>query len=197
MSYIILQSGFVIRRLGVRVPWAALKHVDRGSSLVVRKQKSVHRLDLAREWAQTVKADALRGEIRGKKKLEPIPFGTFADEYLKVWGLKRKPSTVEREKTRIDGILKPYFGQKPIQTISRKDIDLYIAKRLSGEFRIRLSGGISKATANRELCRLKNMLQKAVEWGYLPSNPAEGVKQEPEKVEEADFLSSSQPVGGL
>jgi hypothetical protein len=43
----------------------------------------------------------------------------------------------------------------------------------------------------RELCCLKNMLRKAVEWGYIESNPAWGVKQHRESLKEFEFLTSS------
>lgn len=48
----------------------------------IREQKTVNRLDLAREWIQTRKADALRDQIRGREKIVPRPFKTFGDEYL-------------------------------------------------------------------------------------------------------------------
>ena len=35
---------------------------------------------------------------------------------------------------------------------------------------------VAPATVNRELVLIKHMLTKAVEWGYLKSNPAKSVK---------------------
>jgi len=146
-----------------------------------RLRQTTHRLDLAREWRDKQKGDALRGEIKGKKQRKKIWFSTFADEYFDAWKLDCKASTADREKRRIDAELKPHFDKQPIHTITRKEIEDYIAKRRDG--------GISSATANRVLCRIKNMLKKAVDWGYIENNPAAGIKQAREQVKEADFLS--------
>ena len=43
-------------------------------------------------------------------------------------------------------------------------------------------------TGNRVLCRIKNMLKKALDWGYIEKNPAAGIKQAREQVKEADYL---------
>ena len=63
----------------------------------------------------------------------------------------------------------------------RKDIDDFITKRRDG--------GSSPATTNRVLCRIKNMLKKATDWGYIDTNPAAGISLAREVVKEADFLT--------
>ena len=45
---------------------AEVSYNDQQTGRRIREQKTTNRLDLAREWRQTRKADALRGEIRGK-----------------------------------------------------------------------------------------------------------------------------------
>jgi hypothetical protein len=61
---------------------AEINYADPSTGKRVRERKSIHRIDLAREWRQTRKADALRGEVR-RRKDEPKPktFRKFADEY--------------------------------------------------------------------------------------------------------------------
>ncbi len=162
-----------------------VNHTDPETGLRVRERQTIRRKDDARKWRTARKADGIRGQIKAKREQpKPIPFDDFVKEYLKVWRKDRKPSTVSRERTRIKGALEPAFGKKPIQAFRRKTIEDYLTRRRDA--------GISPATANRELCRLKNMFRKAVEWGYLEQNPAEGIKQSPEKLREASFLEKEE-----
>ena len=164
---------------------AEVNYTDPHTGKRIRERKTTNRLDLAREWIQIRKADALRGEIRGgKKKHKPVLFDKFADEYFETWSQKRKASTVLSERSRVKTTLKSYFGSKPIHTITRKEIETFIAKRRED--------GKTVASTNRELCRLRNMFSVAVGWGYLESSPVEGLKQAREQVKEADFLSKEE-----
>lgn len=151
----------------------------------VRKLKTISRIDLAREWRQAAKVDALRGEL-SKKTTRNVLFRDFAKEYLVSWGLNRKASTVRTETNRVNNILVPHFGAKPLQTVTQRDIERYLAKRRSKG--INKEDGISQASANRELCRLKSMFKKALEWGYVDRNPAANIKQSKEKLSRKDFL---------
>ena len=167
---------------------AEVNYADPQTGKRIRERKTINRQDLAIRWRQTRKADALRGEISRRKKQATISFSKFAEEYFEAWKIERKDSTIVSEKNRIDGILKPHFGSRAIHTITRKDIEDFIVKRRSN--------GISTATANRELCRLKNMFGMAVNWGYLDTNPAAGIKQTREQMKEADYLTKEE-VGRL
>ncbi len=52
--------------------------------------------------------------------------------------------------------------------------------------------GVTAATTNRDLCRIKNIFRKAQEWGLVASNPAAGIKQTRERIVEQDFLSEDE-----
>jgi integrase len=158
----------------------------------IRKRKTIGRLDLARAWRDTVKADGLRGEITREEKRKEITFEDFADEYLSVWGQKRRASTVSRERTLIEGVLKPCFNTRDLRSITRRDIEIHIAKRLSGEISIKRKDGIKVSSANRELCRLKHMLAMAEDWGYIEQSPARSIKQEREYPGEAGYLEADE-----
>jgi integrase len=57
--------------------------------------------------------------------------------------------------------------------------DKYLPKLTTAmieQYKIQRSQQVKPATVNRELSLLKHMLAKAVEWGYLKSNPAKPVK---------------------
>jgi integrase len=151
----------------------------------IRKTKSLPRLDFAREWRDRTKADGILGEIRKSKR---ITYSEFAEEYLAWWGPRRRPSFVKAETAKIRKGFIPAFGDRQLSSLSRRDIEGYLAKRQSGLVGPWQGRTLTPASMNREICRFKNMLGKAVEWGYIEVNPAEGVKQEREYVREADFL---------
>ena len=160
---------------------AELNFTDPETDQRIRERKTFHRLDLAQEWRTTRKADILRGEIRRtKKKAPPRPFNEFADEYLEKWSkVEKEPASYIRD-THSMKHLKDYFGKKPIVTIKRRDVEQYVAHRKAT---VAMPG-----TINRELSCLKNMLRKAVDWEYIETNPAWGVRQQREEVQEFGFL---------
>jgi integrase len=95
----------------------------------------------------------------------------------------------QSEMVRVRNLLVPYFGKKPLWAITTREIEMYLAKRKSGEVSGQKPGPLKQASVNRELCRLKNMLSKAVDWNYLERNPAERIRQKPEPIQDPDYLS--------
>jgi integrase len=161
---------------------ADISHTDQVTGQRIRDRRSFHRLDLAREWRQTRRADALRGEIRRvKDKPKPVRFDELAKEYLETWSkLKKKPSSYQRDINSLKA-LGATFRKRQIKTITQRDVEGHIARRLVE--------GRTPATTNRELCCLKNMLKKAVEWGYLEANPTADVHQAREFPPVYEFLT--------
>ncbi|MSR84339.1 MAG: site-specific integrase [Candidatus Latescibacteria bacterium] len=164
---------------------AEVNYTDPHTGRRIREQKSTHRLDLAREWRQTRKADALRGEVRGKKdRLKPMLFSKYSEEYLSQWSkVEKRESSYRRDQVSLKR-LNHTLGKRQLSEITRRDVEKYVAER-KGE-------GVTSATTNRELCCLKNMFRKAVDWGYLKSNPAWGVKQQKETPPEFGFLTENE-----
>ena len=164
---------------------AEINYNNQTSGRRIREQKTLNRLDLAREWRQTRKADALRGAIRQKKdEPKPISFATFAIEYLEQWSkVTKKESTYIRDQVSIKQ-LQRVFGKRMLTEITRRDIERYISKRKED--------GVTPATCNRELSCIKNMLRKALDWEYIKVNPAWGIKQERETPPEFGFLTEAE-----
>lgn len=164
---------------------AEINYTDPQTGKRIREQKTIHRLDLAQQWRQTRKVDALRGEIQRKKdQPKPLLFSDFMDEYLELWSkVKKKTSTYNRDSTRARR-LNQTFGEKLLSEITQRDVERYLADRQQE--------GAGSATRNRELCLLKNALRKAADWGYLRSNPAGTVKQERESPPEFTFLAEEE-----
>ena len=63
--------------------------------------------------------------------------------------------------------MKPFFGPKKLDGVTSWDLERYKSKRTES---------LSKASVNRELGIIKRIFKLAVEWGFLASNPAGGVK---------------------
>jgi site-specific recombinase XerD len=80
--------------------------------------------------------------------------------------------------------LKAFFGSTDIAHLRRRDIEQYVATRKAAK--------AMPGTMNRELSCLKNMLRKAVDWEYLDSNPAWGVRQQREETPQVQFLTEDE-----
>ena len=173
------------RRKAMRGPYLAdVSCLEPGTGKRNRERRTFNRLDLAIEWRKSWLTDAHRREIRREKKQRAMPFDTFASEYLENWSkVEKKENSYKRDCFSVDR-LKEYFGRRSITEIARRDVERYVAQRRAK--------GRKNSTVNRELCCLKNMLRKAVDWEYLTGNPAWGVKQSKEEPKEFDFLTEQE-----
>lgn len=101
-----------------------------------------------------------------EKKLPQIPFHELADRYAEVCRFDRSYPTF---KGRIIPVLRGAFGDRLLSQITSLDVENYRNERRGG---ISRRGTVrSAARVNRELAVLKNMLNKAVRWGFLESSP--------------------------
>jgi hypothetical protein len=118
-----------------------------------------------------------------ESKPKPISLTTFADEEFTPWS---KGHHSDKSHLRLASMfqrhLKPAFGEQALSEITRKHIEDYMTKRLRSRYkRGNKTFPTSEATINRELCGLKVMLRKAVEWGFLEVSPAHGIRAFKEK----------------
>jgi site-specific recombinase XerD len=177
------------RMLGGKGYVGEVNYSDPKTGRRVREQRSFHRLDLVREWRQARKVDAVRKELR-RKKDQPvgIEFTHFANEYLRSWSkIHKRESSYVRDQTSIKR-LSLQFGGRLLAELKRRDIEQYLA--------MRKSEGRTTATCNRELCCLKNMLRKAVDWEYLEANPAGSIKQQRETPPQFEILTEAE-IGSM
>jgi integrase len=109
---------------------------------------------------------------------EPIPFETFADEFLETYCKQNKRSWARDElslKT-----LKKFFRGETLQSIGPEDVERFKAKRRTDHLML---GGklctplVSPSTVNRELACLKTLFNKAIEWGKIEVNPLRAIKK--------------------
>ena len=164
---------------------AEVSYGDGKTGRRVRERMTTNRLDSAREWRVTKKADALRGEIRRTRdKPEPCRFDKFAQRYLEEWSQPQKAaSSYQRDINSLKHIC-PHFGKKYLSGITRADVESYVRKRRAT--------GCAPGTLNRELSCLKNLLRKAVEWALLETNPARDVSKLRERPNKLEFLSEEE-----
>ena len=110
------------------------------------------------------KEEKMRTKIReGKDKQKgKIYFETFAKKYIENAKLNKKPSAARRNESSIK-MLMPHFEGKLISDIHPFMVEQYK--------KARKDAGANLATINRDVATLRNMFNKAVEWGDLKQNP--------------------------
>jgi len=109
-------------------------------------------------------SEAIEGRYFSKRNLGLMPFKEFADKYLKeVVPLMR---SVRSETIRVRRWTRD-LGTRPLGQITRAELETW-----QRETRLRCK----PSTVNRELGRLRHMLNRAVDWGLLEENPMKGLK---------------------
>jgi hypothetical protein len=132
-----------------------------------RKPKKQRRREARLIYRDTVSKIA-RGEVIGVRE-EGIRLKNFIDR--KYWPAI-KPTLSMWEQQRARGILDTQillrFGSTRLVSLRREEIERWQADRLAD---------VSGSTANKELMRLKHVLNRAVAWGYVKNSPARSVKK--------------------
>jgi integrase len=126
-----------------------------------------------------------RGEVLGVRE-EGIRLRDFVDRIywptvqptLSLWEQKRA-------RTILDTQLFPRFGGTKLAGLRREVIERWLAERLTATPD---KPAVAGATANKELMRLKHLLNRAVAWGYLKDTPAKAVKRTREAPGRARYL---------
>ena len=116
---------------------------------------------MAGEKDRKFRTEVLEGRhiIRTKR----ILFETFCKKkYLEAARLNKIPKAGKRNETSIT-MRKPYFQGRLIQTI--------VAFQAEQDKKDQKEKGAQATTINRDVASLRNMLNKAVEWGHLSPNP--------------------------
>ncbi|MCP4219452.1 MAG: site-specific integrase [bacterium] len=127
--------------------------------------------------------DKIRDDIRQKRypvrKDERILFQDFASRYLLLHSTQKK--SFATDSSLIKNLVE-FFGKSAISEIAIDTIcliDQYKAKRRQAKVRIGKKHPkgkpISTTTINRELGLMRHMFTKAVDWGYLSTNPLLGI----------------------
>lgn len=99
-----------------------------------------------------------------RKAGPPLTFSTIAARYL-AWARENRPRSVTFRETAMHRLVAA-FGDKPMATIVRADVEAYQARRRDE--------GAAPATVNRERSVLSHLFTKAQAWGLATANPVMG-----------------------
>ena len=132
------------------------------------RRKSAPDYQTARMLYRDTVAKIARGEVIGVRE-EGIRLRDFVER--KYW-LTVKPALSVWEQLRARSILDtqilPRFGGTKLVGLRREEIERWQSERL-----VTVSG----STVNKEVMRLKHLLNRAVAWGYLKATPGRSVKR--------------------
>jgi len=134
----------------------------------VRYKKALGRgisKSVAKEREEKFKAEVREGKHQVKARR--IRFEAFKERYLEHAWVNKKPKSAKRNQVSI-GQLEPYFKGKLLGSINSWQVEQYK--------KARRDAGAAPATVNRDVACLRNIMNKAVEWGYLQANPIARVK---------------------
>ena len=135
--------------------------------------------------AEINRAKAL-GELRppeivpGQKdrSKKPITVAELMDEYVQLYGLEHwGDSYLSYSRHRIEHYIKPYLGDALVKDLTTHDLDLFYSS-LRDKPAVVLKGHkrtdktVSAQVVQKVHDLLRNALNKAVAWGYIPVNPA-------------------------
>ncbi|HTK90704.1 MAG TPA: site-specific integrase [Verrucomicrobiae bacterium] len=124
-----------------------------------------------------------KGEALGVRG-ESIRLSEFVER--KYWPTVRanvSPGEAIRARSILDIHILPRFGGTKLAKLRREDIERWQAERRAS---------VSGSTANKELMRLGHILNRAVKWGYLRTNPAKGVERAKEAPGRVRYLSQDE-----
>jgi integrase len=128
--------------------------------------------DRAESELQNVLADVRRGIWRppAREPIEQRPeptFHEFSSEWLDQHQAGLRPRTREDYRWALSQHLLPFFAKHRLGQITIEEVDRYRAQQLR-------TGTLSANTLNKTITRLAQVLEVAVEYGYLTANPARG-----------------------
>jgi len=133
---------------------------------------------VAKEKERKFRTEILEGKhnLRSKK----ILFEIFSKKYLEYARLNKKPKSARRNEVSVN-MLMPHFEGVMLNSINALMLERYKKDRKEE--------GTAPGTINRDIDCMKNMMKKAVEWGYLSQNPLRDVKRLKEKSEKMWVLT--------
>ncbi len=123
-----------------------------------------------RRQAQTLLDEKLRSLNQGSHKPQAvIIFRQFVEEHWKQKVLPAfRPSTVEGHSVLLRKHLLPYFGDKRLSDIGTADVQAFVMQKAQA--------GLAWNTVKNLRNLVSRILRTAVEWNYITSNPARGVR---------------------
>src|SRR5262245_18631407 len=124
----------------------------------------------AKERARIILADALKGNdpvAEDRAIREAATMRHLAADYLEQHAIpKKRPRSVENDRSMINRIILPRLGSKKVAAVQSRDIHL-----------LHVSMKNTPYQANRVMALLSKMLSLAVKWGWRSDNPVKGIER--------------------
>jgi integrase len=99
-------------------------------------------------------------------------FADFVSEWWETHAQVRlRPGTLASYAYQLDRWIIPFLDEIPLRELSRATIDGYVAELVSAK--------AGAPTVNRCLAIVQGILQRALEWGRMPTNPVVGIPRFP------------------
>ena len=134
-----------------------------------RVRKVCRNKALAEKFERNALAKRDNNELFGVDFVEIVTVSELIEKYKEYSHTHKKAGTVEIESYYLK-YFEDFFKDKYASDITTKDIDDYKMLR---------SKTLKNSSINRELCVLKNMLQKAEEWGHIKAVPKSKMLKNP------------------
>jgi len=149
--------------------WIRFSHKGK----IIRETSSSENKTVAKQLLSVRKAEVAQGKLKIKSKDSQILFSEYSLEFLKWAKIHKKKGGFLRYKFSIKK-LSPFFDNKKLKDISKKDIDIYKGERIKN---------VTGSTINRDLACLKKMFNNAIAENILEHNPVKNVEffKEPKK----------------
>ncbi|MBW2050494.1 MAG: hypothetical protein JRJ09_18495 [Deltaproteobacteria bacterium] len=106
--------------------WVFITHNGKRTSRMVGDK------DAAETVASKIRAKMKLGEFGFDEKRKRVPlFKDFAERFMNTYSvMNHKAATHDTYRSALDVHLNPYFGKKPIDSITRKDVKDFISEKL-------------------------------------------------------------------
>jgi len=115
---------------------------------------------------KAVEVDLVKGKYLGIEEPPKMIFEKLCAEYLKYAKTNKTYYSYRRDEVSMKPMLLA-FGSRQIKDITAHDFECYMNQRKVDH---------KNSTVNREIACIKHMLNKAIEWGYLLTNPLRTVR---------------------
>ncbi|MDE0150099.1 MAG: site-specific integrase [Rhodospirillaceae bacterium] len=162
--------GVRVKPSGVRSYVCQYRNRETGESrrMTLGKHGPLLTFHQAKLEARRVLGDAIGGGDMARDRQEKRKAPTVAQltvEYMDRHAIpKKRPQSVRHDRGLISKYVLPHFGNKKVESVSRRDITVLHASLKDRPYQ-----------ANRLLALLSKMFSLSVDWGWRADNPAKGV----------------------